>query len=239
MEQYIQLLRENGEDGKGQDGTYGSEGEEGLGGGFDSHDGWKEDPMVKELIREKINQISRREKVWGSLPGDIQSMILSAHSHEITWQRHLKHYLGELISFMKQSTFKRPNKRFGYPYSGRKKKGIDRKLVAIDTSYSVSDSSLSIFLSEINHLAIVQPVDLILFDHKIQTKILPFNKKHVRFDFKGRGGTAFTPVFKLAEERRYRSLIILTDGQAECPPDPVFVKNVLWVIIGENNNIPR
>lgn len=232
MEQYIQLLREKGFKG-GQNGDG-----EGKTPGFDEHGGWKESDAVKEIIRGKIEQISRNEKVWGSIPGDVKAMILAAQKATISWRKYLRHFLGLLASSRRTSTFKRPNRRFGYPYSGTKSLSVDRKLVAIDTSGSIGDADLAQFLAEVNRLAEIQPVDLQLFDHELQGKIQPFAKKVSKFNFAGRGGTAFTPVFKLADERHYESIIILTDGCAEEPPKPRYVKDVLWCIIGEGNHPP-
>ena len=130
---------------------------------------------------------------------------------------------------------KRPNRRFGWPYPGTKRLHTDRKLVAIDTSGSIGDDELAQFLAEINKLAEIQPVDLILFDDGIQTGPVPFERKKTSYDFKGRGGTDFSEVFKLAEEHRYQSLIILTDGCAAAPEKPDFVKDILWVLTGSGN----
>jgi predicted metal-dependent peptidase len=50
------------------------------------------------------------------------------------------------------------------------------------------------------------------------------------YEFTGRGGTDFAPICKLAEQKRYQSLIILTDGYATAPERPQYVKDVLWVL---------
>ena len=132
-----------------------------------------------------------------------------------------------------QPTFKRPSKRYGYPYCGKKRLHTDRKLVAIDTSGSVSNGALSQFLSELNRLAEVQPVDLALFDADITQMPKPFDKKKVSYEFTGRGGTNFSPICELAELKRYQSLIILTDGFAPAPERPQYVKDVIWVLTPE------
>lgn len=243
MEQYVQLLRDKGDDGQGGNGgTYGmpmageGEGDEEKdpkqGGGFDSHGEWKESEIVKEIVRGKIEQLARKERAWGSMPGDVKAMILAAQRSQVNWVKYLRRYLGNLISARYESTFKRPNRRFGYPYCGKKRLCIDRKLVTIDTSGSVGNEELAQFLAEVNKLSEIQPVDLQLFDHQLQGKTVPFDKKHIRFDFKDRGGTCFEPVMELASKKRYQSLIILTDGEAGAPEYPRGVKDVLWVIVG-------
>ena len=210
---------------------------DGKGGSFDSHEGWEESSIADEIIRNKIAQISKTSNGWGNMPGDLQAMILAAQTPQIPWTKYLRYYLGQLVSSQNESTFKRPNRRFGYPYSGTKRKHLDTKLVAIDTSGSISDDDLQQFLAEINKLQEINPVDLVLFDTDIQYGPKSFSKKHVSFDFKGRGGTHFQPVIDLAVQKKYSSLIILTDGHADSPEKPAFVKDTLWVIT-ENGKKP-
>jgi predicted metal-dependent peptidase len=249
MEQYIQLLREKGDDGKGGNGgTYGvgqkkpGQGQPGQGqndpnsqpqqgGGFDDHGDWKDSEIIKEIIRNKIEQLSHREKVWGNMAGDVKSMIMAAQKSYVKWTKYLRHYLGNMVTSKTEATFKRPNRRYGYPYCGQKRFYSDRKLLAVDTSGSVSDADLAQFLCEMNKLAEIQPVDVQCFDHDLQGKVMPFDRKRLNFDFKGRGGTCFEPVFQMAEERHYQSVIMLTDGYASAPERPKHVKDVLWVIV--------
>lgn len=241
MEQYLQLLRDKNDDGSdGAGGVYGSSGGEGgdkdgKGQGFDDHGGWRESEIVKEIIRNKIEQLATSERAWGNMPGDVKAMILAAQKSKVDWRKLLRHFLGLLPSSRQQSTFTKPNRRYGWPYCGSKRLHVDRKLVAIDTSGSIGDDELAQFLVEVNKLAEIQPVDLQLFDHQLQGKCKPFEKKHAHYEFTGRGGTSFTPVFQYAEEHRYQSLIILTDGAAEAPPRPARVRDILWVLTGGGN----
>lgn len=235
-EQYIQLLKEKDDDGKDSNGnTYGDsekdeDGNVKQNSGFDNHGDWNESEMIREIVRNKIEQLSKKEKAWGNMPGDVKSIIIAAQKSYVKWTRYLKQYLGNLVSAQSEATFKRPNKRYGYPYCGKKRMYVDRKLLGIDTSGSVGDKDLAQFLSEINRLAEIQPVDVQCFDHDLQGPVRPFDRKKSKYSFDGRGGTNFEPILKLAEERRYQSLIILTDGYATAPSRPKHVKDVLWVI---------
>jgi predicted metal-dependent peptidase len=223
------------EEGEGSGHSHGESGKQctckshGGVGSFDDHGGWEPNEIVDEKIRRKIDTIEKSNG-WGSLPGGMIEKIKAAQRSEVPWRKLLKHYLGQLITTDRDPTYKKPNKRFGYPYCGTKHRSMDRKLVAIDTSGSVGTKELEKFLVEINGLAQVQPVDLMLFDTELQyKKAMPFNKKQARYDFKGRGGTAFTPVFKYAKEHRYKSLIVLTDGYAEAVDKPRGM-DVIWVL---------
>jgi predicted metal-dependent peptidase len=219
MEQYVLLLREKGEKGKG-------------GGGMDSHDGWSDQDkeVVKQIIKNKIEQIRKKEAVWGSVPSDVQAIILAAQVGTIPWYRYLRDRIGNLISFNKERSCKRINKRFGLPFRGLKRSCTDRKLIAWDTSGSVGDDDLAHFLAECNTLAEVQPVDIVMFDCAIATPIMPFEDSVKKIEVKGRGGTDFQCVFDLAEKHGYQSVIILTDGCAGAPTKPKTVEDVLWVL---------
>lgn len=200
------------------------------GGGFDSHEGWNESEIGDELIRQKIEQMASQSQAWGTMSSDVKEMILAAQQSKVPWTKLLRHYIGHITTANYQPTFKRPNKRFGYPFCGKKRMHTDRKLIGIDTSGSVSPQALSQFLSEINRLAEIQPVDLALFDADITQMPKPFDKKRVSYEFSGRGGTCFDPICKLAEQKRYQSLIILTDGFAPAPERPQYVKDIIWVL---------
>jgi predicted metal-dependent peptidase len=246
MEQYVQLLRQKQEEdkrngkgngGSGSGGNADGDGDDGEPSGFDNHDGWKESEVIKEIVRGAVNKIARNERIWGSMPGDVKAIILAAQKSQVSWERYLKHYLGNLVSPTWISTMKRPDRRFGFPYPGKKRGYTDRKLVGIDTSGSIGEDELATFLCEVNKLSEIQPVDLVLFDDGIQYGPTLFDRKKVSFEFKGRGGTNFSEVFKLAEERGYQSVIMLTDGCAAAPsrPSESIVKDILWVITGTGN----
>jgi predicted metal-dependent peptidase len=250
MEMYLQLLRDQDskdkKDGKGkgdgksngQGGGKGDKDGKGQSKGFDDHKGWRESEVMKEIVRQTVERMALDERSWGSTPGDVKSMILAAQRSEIAWHKLLRHYLGLLPSTKKEPTFRKPNRRYGWPYCGDKREHVDRKLVAMDSSGSISDSDLALFISECNRLAEVQPVDLQIFDCTLQGPIIPFNKRKASLGVPGRGGTDFQMIMDLAEKRRYQSVIILTDGCAPAPTKPAFVKDVIWVIIGSGNKPP-
>lgn len=245
MEQYYQLLEEQfkgGGKGKGEGDGKGGEGGEkedgdgkdGKGGGLDDHSTWseKDAEIIKETIRQKVEQLAKRSKVWGNMPGDVKEMILAAQRSYVPWHRYLRHYFGNLISSRRESTFKKPNRRFGYPYSGSKYKHIDRKCVYWDSSGSVGDKDLSQFTAETNKLAEIMPVDLQVFDTDLQGPTVKWDKKKLQVHVPGRGGTDFSAIMKHAEAQRYQSIIIFTDGCASACARPQFVKDILWVIVG-------
>jgi predicted metal-dependent peptidase len=233
MEQYLQLLQDKS-DGKGN-GKGKGKGSDKEPNGFDDHTGWGEDELIDQMVKDKVEQLSRSERAWGKLSSEAQAIILAAQRSQVPWTKVLRNFFGHLISADRIPSFKKPDRRYPYPYCGKVNKNIDRKLVAIDTSGSVGDLELSQFLCEVNKLSEIQPVDVMLFDWDITQLPKPFDRKKKSYDFKGRGGTNFEPVMRFAEAKKYSSLIILTDGEAAAPTRPKYVKDIIWVLTGKSD----
>jgi len=229
MEQYIMMLQEKNIDCSGAK-------------GFDDHRGWTDADaeIIKEVVRSKVEQLSKSDKVWGTLPGDLQNAILAAQKSPTRWWKYLRHRLGNIVSTRNESTLKRPNKRYGYPYCGTKRNHVDRKLLAVDRSGScMSAEDQGHFLSEVNKLAEIQPMDVVSFDVGIHGRVVQFDRRRLSFEYQGgSGGTSFKEVFEYADARRYESLIILTDGEAASIEQPRYVKDVIWVLTDLNKKPP-
>jgi predicted metal-dependent peptidase len=201
----------------------------------DSHEGWtdEEAEIIDEMIRAKVADITRHERCWGKVTGGIKEQILAAQRSQIAWWRLLREYLGLMVSTCKESTMKRPNRRFGYPYPGSKRKHVDKILVAADSSGSISEDSLRRFLTEINAISETHLVDLVVFDDGITMGPIPFTRKRKTFEFNGRGGTSFNAVMELASKGKYKSLVVLTDGDAAPCEYPKGVKDVIWCLVND------
>lgn len=192
---------------------------------LDSHEGWEENEIMGELIRQKVNEMDKRG-AWGSLSEGEIELIRAANIKKYNWKNVAKRFVGNLISKYKTSTRKKPNRRYGFMFPGYKKGFTAKILAAIDTSGSVTNDMLGEFLSTINHISEEFELDLMEFDCEIQN-VKRYNKKQKTFKFKGRGGTDFEPVITYSEKHKYSGLIILTDGIAPAPHQPRH--KVLWV----------
>ena len=199
----------------------------GEGNGSGSHKGWKEDEIADEKIRAKIDEISKRN-TWGNISAGNKELIEAAQVKRINWGNLIRRFLGNLAWKDREPTRKRPNRRTGFIHPGYKKVLIGRNLVAIDTSGSISPLMLSEFLSVINNMSEYVPIDLLQFDAEVTTNPKPWDKKRKSYAFTGRGGTNFEPVMEVVKKGRYKSVIILTDGEASSPSRPR--ARVLWVL---------
>lgn len=237
MEWYYDALPEPPE----QDGD-GSSGGEGVSGQYpgqmDSHDMWEPSDMVDQEVKQTIERIEKNRQ-WGNMPAEVQQAIIAAQAAEVPWWKILRHLLGDLMSKNKIKTSKKVNRRMPiFPWKGEIKSGVDKKLVAFDTSGSVGDDELSKFLSEVNRLVEdEQPVEAVCFDTEVKGRARPFSRSMKSYKFEGRGGTCFTPVVEFAKKNHYKHLIIFTDGCAECPPH-VQGLDILWIITPDGSDTP-
>jgi predicted metal-dependent peptidase len=195
---------------------------------LDTHGGWKEDEIADERAKDMVEKI-RQSNSWGPMPADIQEIIMAAQVRKINWRNLIRRFFGNMITTDRECTRKRPNRRTGLVHPGFKKIRQDKHLVAIDTSGSVDSDLLSQFLGVINQMTNYLAIDVTQFDAAIHCQPKAFDRKKKDYGITGRGGTDFQPVFDLAKERRYRSVILLTDGCAPAPIKPNHMR-ALWVL---------
>jgi len=175
-------------------------------------------------------------KLRGTVPGEFEALIEKFLEPKVLWGEKLRMYANDLVRY--DSTWSKLNKRFLdqdiYLPSIKKMNGINKLVVAIDTSGSVSDTLLSQFGGELT--CIMEDCDIeecvILYvdaevNHvqRIVSDDLP-----ISLEVKGRGGTDFIPAFTWVEENNEEPslFIYLTDMYGSFPeyaPD----YPVIWV----------
>lgn len=195
--------------------------------GFDDHGGWSENEVADEKVRAKIDEIAKSD-TWGTMSATDKEMILAAQTRKINWRNILRQFYGNMIWHDREATRKRPNRRTGLIHPGSKKLSVDRHLVVVDTSGSIDSELLAQFLSTINQMTDYVPIDLMQCDCDITEEPRPFDRRRREFGFKGRGGTDFQPIMDIADERKYKSVVILTDGVASACSQPH--ARVVWVL---------
>jgi predicted metal-dependent peptidase len=223
----------------------------------DDHSLWGD--CDEEVIKEKIRGIAgsaikaQEKKGWGEFSGNLVQEIIAANKHVVNWKREVRYFVNKMVKLGARSTRLRINRREQsliderpnalkdiYFSPGRMKEYTSRLLIALDTSGSVSDAELRMFVTEMNGIVSNVICDYICFDHSLQfDKPKKFDKKANSVEVKGRGGTNFDPIVRMFEELNYDGLIIMTDGEAPFPVPPRN-KRVMWCLTpsGENINIP-
>jgi predicted metal-dependent peptidase len=211
------------------------------GSGIDDHSMWGD--CDAEIIGEKIKKIAERavkeqeKQGWGSVGGSLISDILKANKPKVNWKKEVRFFINKLVHMGRRSTRTKDNRRTRelYPFlnPGSKKNYTSRLLVAFDTSGSVSDKKLKLFVNELAGMVGLVKVDTIMFDTQIYGEPKPFENKKQEVKIIGRGGTCFEQPIKLADELKYDGIIIFTDGYAPYPKKPKC--RVLWCLTNEDD----
>ena len=177
----------------------------------------------------------------GTMPGDAERAINASREAKVDWREVLRRFIERTIP--SDYSWATPNKRYiaggpGYPgglyLPGVVKENAPRIVVAIDTSGSVSDDLLNQFAAELSDIMYeVRPssVDVVYCDTRVNNvQTFTPDEGPVTLEAKGRGGTAFQPVFTwLAEQDEQPAcLIYATDlDSSDTPVEPEIP--VLWL----------
>ncbi|MBQ3635704.1 MAG: hypothetical protein II951_08835 [Bacteroidales bacterium] len=195
---------------------------------------WEEN----EFLAQKINDIIRDVKSWGSIPGRLVEHIIASTAARIDYRKALAGFRASIICSRRRLTRMRPNRRTGFTNMGSLYQLQSRLLVAVDVSASVTSRSIADFYSIINRFFRygIERIDTMTFDSDLGP-VVPLRKAKAEMTVCGRGGTNFQIVFDFFESHpEYDGLIIMTDGYASTPhSDHVRRSSVLWVLISERN----
>jgi predicted metal-dependent peptidase len=183
---------------------------------------------------ELLEQIFQKMKAQGRLPKDIEYLLPEYFSNQIEWRDILYRYIA---SYAKDSfSFMPPNMKYLYRgiYLPSLSSDLLRIVIAIDSSGSVDDRLLSIFIAEVE--SIVQQyinfeIDIIVADSKIQSHRVFLSGEILEYTIKGRGGTDFGVVFEYIDEQiDYPSMLLyFTDGYGTFPiQEPHY--DTLWIM---------
>ena len=181
-------------------------------------------------------------KDYGTIPNAIKqqiALIIDKRNPKINWRR----VLNIFSSSSRKTSVKYTNKKISKRYGTRPGIYIKRSqkiAVAIDTSGSINIDDFNIFFSEIyfmwkNGAEIV----IIECDSAVQ-RTYPYQGK-LPTEIRGRGGTAFDPVFSYLNMDRfikYDGCVYLTDGYAAEPKIKPHCK-LLWVITSDGQTGPH
>lgn len=185
---------------------------------------------------------AQEEKGWSDIGSGLAKAIIDANKPVVNWKRELRWFINKVILAGHKNTRTRINRREQalrksrdgilknvYVQPGQKREYTNKLLVAIDTSGSITDHEVQVFLSEINGMC-AQKVEahVVMFDTKMLGEPVEIKKKIKSMEIVGRGGTNFTPVLQYVDENSYDGLVVFTDG---CAPFDYRPKSrVLWAL---------
>jgi len=209
------------------------------------HSQWGNVPQTtQEQIKEAMVEYFNRFR--GTLPMGAQRLLklLEDEKDDRRWQQILRNLVGKHFSSTKwQSTMKKPSRRWGIGYPGKKRIKRGDIIIALDTSGSMDDYNISMAL---HHTATVAknhgaPVEVWAVDVDIHTKKKIKRPKDVAMiDIKGGGGTSSIQVFEeIAKRKRPLDLLIyLTDLYIDFPDQAPKGYQVIWGIINNPEGEP-
>lgn len=186
----------------------------------------------KEALRVQIehtieNIAEEIKKSQGNVPAEIDQLISGFVKPKpaFNYNRYIRNFVGNSTKFFIKSSKVKENQRF----PGQPKvilKPLNKMLILIDESGSVSEDELYDFLNEIYHLQKKTDIEIRAFDTRVSDVVK--YKGNNEFPRTQCGGTSFTVAVDYFNESKYQSCIIFTDGHAEEPPP--CNKRLLWVI---------
>ncbi len=194
----------------------------------------KVDERNNDEMKERMEQIFQKLKRQGNLPKDLHLVVPEYFSHKINWREYL---YGYIATHAKTSyTFTPPNMKLLYRgiYLPSMSSDLLRVIVAVDTSGSVDETLLGMFLGEVTSIMQQYPhyeLDLITADAKVQSHKTFLPGEPLEYDISGGGGTDFRPVFEYINRQiDYPTLLLyFTDGQGTFPYEEPYY-DVLWIM---------
>ena len=191
-------------------------------------------------FKEAVARAASVAKAMGKMPGSVQRLVDEILAPQINWREHVRLLITGKIGF-RGETWTRPNRRrlVLNPITimpGRNGYGCNTVVIGVDTSGSVGDDEMAVFMGELGGvLADVRPKRIIVIgcDYDISQvdelwSVDEFEALRVK-GIKGGGGTKFEPVFDYVKEHDLRpeALIYLTDMEGTFPTEaPAYP--VIW-----------
>lgn len=205
----------------------------------DDHSYMKSQSSESQMENHVSQMVSQaHDKSGGRLPSSYGSQLLDLikimlQPSEIPWQVILRQFVAFCSQTKNETTWKKPNRRFGEVCKGRKKKQILNILVHIDESGSVGNEEWELFINEIDAIHKTKAAKITV--SKFTTKV------EKTFEYKGlndmlltrySGGTFFQPSFDLSEKEKPDCVIFFTDGfNCDVPCHYSRPKTVLWALV--------
>lgn len=259
MDQITQQEQGGGQQGQGQ-GQQGDEDGDGQSGGSggdtinkdekqsQSHDPWEDSDSsqdmenMKDVVKSMANQAAQQSR--GKIPGEIQALMKKLNEKPILpWQDILKQYVGSVpVPYKKTITRRDRRQPKRLELRGRLADHVAEVIVALDTSGSMDDVTISYCLNEVFEIVknTKAKVTIIECDMRIGKVYEAERASDVKLKVSGRGGTSFSPVFEYIKDKNLRRsiLVYFTDGWGERTLSirPVHFRT-LWVLTGKNQDL--
>ncbi|WP_201351932.1 vWA domain-containing protein [Hydrogenimonas urashimensis] len=199
------------------------------------------EPALEEMWANAMQEALKRAKDQGKTPAGLERLFEKGVQGSVDWRSELYQAIHRHLK--SDYTYARPNRK-ALAYGIYLPSTTSERLtvtVAIDSSGSVDEKLLGLFMGELEAMMLSFPdaeVDLLVCDAKIQG-IYRFRSGEVLdFTLKGGGGTDFRPVFETIDKELPQTalLIYFTDGEGRFPETEPFY-DTIWVL-PEEKEVP-
>jgi len=239
--------QDEGQDGKGQTGEGEQASPDFKQGGVDN-DIQKEPPPVPNNDEIQTLSAQWQQRLAGAAQQALQAGKLSQSmarlvdhllQPQLPWRMLLARYLS--ATAREDYSYTRPSSRRGEPaiYPRLRSHKINI-VVALDISGSIATKEIKEFLSEVDQIKAQVRARIAL--HACDTQVSddgpwefePWDELKLPIQFKGGGGTRFTPVFDWVEKQEMRPdlLVYFTDAEGEFPAAEPYYP-VIWLVKGK------
>lgn len=205
---------------------------------------------VEEEIKLQVSAAAEIAKQRGNLPGSLAGLIEAVNKPKINWKEYIQSWVKGHIP--DNYTWRKPRKAFlanyGIYMPSTEFNGSGVGVLSIDTSGSVSDNELKMYINEIvGVIEMCKPDKLIIVQHDADIQRIDVWESGDSFDklqIKGRGGTCIMPSFNYVNgldkrhplEDEVNWMICFTDMEiGDWPRDAPGGIPVLWCATGPNN----
>lgn len=182
---------------------------------LDDHNIWQENnpdkEYVKEKIRQTVNKAVERAGGAGKVPGNILQLIDALNHKPKNWKRDIRKFPALCAETYLEPSRSKRNRRYGIMYPGYRLGQNTHLVAAFDSSGSMRDEQLEQIAAELTALHKNEvKITVLEFDTQVQSvfEYEPTDK----LEIKGRGGTAFKPVFDHIESNEFKSEFGAIDG---------------------------
>lgn len=179
----------------------------------------------KEQLVSEIIQAATSAKMQGRTPAGMDRIFEELLTPQVNWREALTNFLKNSVG-RDDYSYRRPNRAYPdmcLPTVGASVGG--RILFGIDTSGSIDNHALKVFITEVDDIKRQFRADITLAWCDSMAYIQEFSSdEEIEYKPKGGGGTSFVPVFDYAEG--HDCIIYFTDGFCDDFPEPH--ENTLW-----------
>jgi predicted metal-dependent peptidase len=217
---------------------FSDENADGKGKDFCNGSGQQEDKW-KQIITEATYFAKQK----GNMSASMEIMVEKLLNKKLNWKQLLYRYITNEIQH--DFTYARPSRKFistGIYFPSTAKENI-KVMAAIDTSGSIGEKELSLFLGEIYKITKSfnnMELEVLFHDTEISSRS-KFNHsnlhKIVNLKATGGGGTSHKEVFEYVKKARPTILICFTDGYSDIEQCEKF-NNTIFVLTDENKKTP-